>query len=445
MPLTVLTADTVETLSDELQSLDDEVTAISFANYPRNLSVESSELLMKCIPPRIRYVELSEFYPGLYFAAFIALLRHLPIGVQSLSLEGNELDDLTNEAFVIMMATLGELIERIGLAHLNLRDNDLDLYAGRPNGVNALIEGFSKLTNHLRSMNLAGNELGESFASNDLIRIILAIPRKLLSLTLSDNKLSFYMAAELEGLFTALPPQLRKLNLSYNQLTMNSLGQALRGLPESLVELNLSGNAFGREDGGVGLRNFLLSVPSHIAKLRLADTALNEMNAKVLAESLAATPAHIKYLDLSCNTLSRFSLDELRLILSSIPAHVATVKLSGNGLSNGQVPIKAMGDLLVSLDKKIILGQRDDVLRQYLKEPMKTFLLGTVISDVNQTITKARAEANKDIASGSALFRVLGESSFFDTASGKQKTVVNHRYADTRNLMPIIDAYYRKK
>nr|XP_021326503.1 ribonuclease inhibitor-like [Danio rerio] len=255
-------------------------------------------------------------------------------------------------------------------------------------GCAALASGLRSNPEHLRELNLSGNNLGDSVT---LLSAVLEDPRcKLEKLWLSYCGLTDEGCAALASALRSNPEHLRELNLSRNKLgdsvTLLSavledphckleklwlyncgltdegcaaLASALRSNPEHLRELNLSENKLG---DSVTLLSAVLEDPQcKLETLWLSNCGLTDEGCAALASALRSNPEHLRYLNLSGNNLGdsvtllsavlkdpRCKLEKLWLsncgltdegcaalasALRSNPEHLRVLSLSGNNLS----------------------------------------------------------------------------------------------------------------
>ncbi|XP_021322162.2 NACHT, LRR and PYD domains-containing protein 3 isoform X1 [Danio rerio] len=277
--------------------------------------------------PRCKLKTLWLRYCGLTdegFAALASALRSNPEHLRDLYLSVNNLGD----SMTLLSAVLEDphcKLEKLGLIDCGLTDE----------GCAALASALRSNLEHLRDLDLSGNNLGDSVT---LLSAVLEDPRcKLKTLWLSNCGLTDEGCAALDSALRSNREHLRYLNVSGNKLgdsvTLLSavledphyklktlwlsncgltdegcaaLASALRSNPEHLRDLNLSENKLG---DSVTLLSAVLEDPHcKLERLGLSDCALTDEGCAALASALRLNPKHLRDLNLSRNKLSKFTV-----------------------------------------------------------------------------------------------------------------------------------------
>ncbi len=154
--------------------------------------------------PTLTSLNLSQTFNGKSHSEIIHICKNLPLGLLALDLTANYLRDRTCAEIITILCALPP-----GLKHLCLGKNALGKLTTRD-----LIQVFSFLPQGLISLDLAWNELAQDRTLEELIIIVNALPKTLLSLSLGSNGIFSRTIEELLCLFHCLPPRLISLDLS---------------------------------------------------------------------------------------------------------------------------------------------------------------------------------------------------------------------------------------
>ncbi|XP_021322155.1 NACHT, LRR and PYD domains-containing protein 3 isoform X1 [Danio rerio] len=282
-------------------------------------------VIFKKLLPVIRECRSVQLYncglTGEGCAALASALISNPEHLTDLNLSRNNLGD----SVTLLSAVLEDphcKLEKLWLSYCGVTDE----------GCAALVSALRSNPEHLRELNLSGNNLGDSVT---LLSAVLEDPHcKLEKLRLYYCGLTDEGCAALASALRSNPEHLRDLDLSWNKLgdsvTLLSavledprckleklelyncgltdegcaaLASALRSNPEHLRDLNLSGNKLG---DSVTLLSAVLEDPRcKLEKLWLSDCGLTDEGCAALASALRSNPEHLTELDLSWNNLSK--------------------------------------------------------------------------------------------------------------------------------------------
>lgn len=139
-------------------------------------------------------------------------------------------------------------------------------------------------------------------------------------LDLSSNLLGLKSNDEIKTIFKNIPPSVKILDLSNNELfrknlmsdNLYDLQAIFEAIPDTIQSVNLSGNFLGEMRGDIEakiLKKSLLALTANVTAINLSDNSLDKKSDLILGEILIAIPPHVTSIDLSQNALGDVKSD----------------------------------------------------------------------------------------------------------------------------------------
>ncbi|OCH97476.1 hypothetical protein A8135_03095 [Legionella jamestowniensis] len=213
-----------------------------------------------------------------------------------------------------------------------------------------LIELFDCISPNLKSLSLKGNQLYR--LQRELLSVLFPkLPQNLQQLDLSENQLWQTTPDFVVTLFKNLPPGVQVLDLSFNGpyapgFRQNELIRCLKEIPESVEELDISGNGILQLEQEK-VKIIFNALPNTLKRLRFSEQGLPGLNPTQLKVRFSLLPAHIDTLIFSGSNLFGLTIKDFLILLSEVPKTITTLDLSNTNL--GEKTQEELTELLSNL------------------------------------------------------------------------------------------------
>ncbi|KAM9707754.1 uncharacterized protein ACNS7B_000274 [Menidia menidia] len=308
-----------------------------------------------------------------------------------------ELDLSWNPISEYVMKELSSFLQSplCGLKTLRLQCCGLSNISG-----SSLVSALKSKSSRLTELDLRYNHNLQESVTKQLSELVESPDYKLKTLRLERFCVSEISCAPLASALESNPSELRKLDLSYNNLKDSEVKQlcgllgsdlcrleivrlqccglsnisgasvvsALKSNPSHLTELDLSLNPIS-ECVMKELSSFLQSPLCGLKTLRLELCSLSESCWYSVVSALKSNPSHLKELDLSLNSISECVMKELSSFLQSPLCGLKTLRLQCCGLSNISgvslvSALKSKSSRLTELDLRYNHNLQESVTKQ---------------------------------------------------------------------------------
>lgn len=275
------------------------------------------------------------------------LVSRVPPHIIKLNLVGTDFQESSKddvaEVFEYIPSSIKSLTIRI--SQFNLLENiplslsrDLEelvldgCMIGRANSTNTQTFDlfYSNLPRNLKKLSLRHNELSRARHKNAIS--FSGLPQSLIELDLSFNNLGNLSKTDLISMFLSLPRNLSVLEFQSNDKDGNIskrpeyLFQALNGAPRTIQELNLRDNNLLNSHLFI---TALLQLAPNVRQLDIFESKWEKLSSLQCASSIQLIPEKIEILSFKKNKeLFAKSMEKLKSLLSNIPKTVTTLDFS---------------------------------------------------------------------------------------------------------------------
>ena len=301
----------------------------------QDFSPDELAQFLKAIPETVEDIDMSKNALGdLTEPEVYSVCSSFPKQLKQLDLSCNSLNDWLPVDFQKVLA------EHITPITLLLNKNKLGYRAS-----DKLAVIFANLSERIRYLHLAGNDLGEH--ADTAICTIKAIRGNVEYLDLTDNGLGLLNQEQLIEAVSSLSDKLISLRLRNNKLDSSTgLAEALTKLPLGLNRLDLASNNLGNKPIDV-LVNTLSLIPKNIVFLDLSLNRFIKLSGENLSRMFANLSSGIIHLNIAYNDLEFKNTEVLIAAFRSFPPTMNELTLSSVDLfERTDEELHAMGNAL---------------------------------------------------------------------------------------------------
>ncbi|WP_131783989.1 hypothetical protein [Legionella gresilensis] len=308
----------------------------AFPNHIKTLNLSSNCLgdsldlkeLIQLLPNSITSLDLSYNNLGKSLYGIGVLLACIPSNINTLDISGNNFTLTANEMEFVL-----EFLPN----HVRNLKGFINVVSKR--GLE-LAQVISTMPEQLTSLDLSRQLIGYFdptiedvyvFSADELVPMVKAIPKNIITLDLSHNQLNEMGSKSLVQMFAALPSHISSLNLSdngFDKLTATELARIFASIPKQVSSFNLSSNNFGYP-GVEDLAQVFAAIPAGVTHLNLSQNEFgrSKYQCKNLDQAFSALPKHVSSLNLAGNKLEMLSVEELEKFAGTLP-YIKTIELS---------------------------------------------------------------------------------------------------------------------
>lgn len=193
----------------------------------------------------------------------------------------------------------------------------------------SLAQVFAALPFSITSLDLSGNFLFEKMPAAFLTVLLNNIPKTVIKLDLSYNKLYYQIPHYEEAISEIRHPKLPKTSRVECSKSVEEIVAVLKSIPKHIKELSLKGNNLG-EMPIDDLKTILGAIPVGVESLDLSENNFEEFDESVLMDVIRAIPSGVKQIIIGDQIVHRGC--SVRLELPPIAGRKPSAALAIHGL-----------------------------------------------------------------------------------------------------------------